>query len=169
MSSLGRFAIQPHQRPNENGQALVEFTGACNVLIRACGFVQHPFEFVEIGRRQRPVPAQLVECQPVLVIAQESTRFLAEALEVAGADARRQTHLGQLAQLVDEVGIDHDAPLLRFLFEHQVKPEFTCRWAWEADSTAFWDNRCAQHNPVNDYHGFERVMLRITLKGTKPV
>jgi taurine dioxygenase len=61
------------------------------------------------------------------------------------------------------------APLLQFLFQHQVKPEFTCRWAWEADAIAFWDNRCAQHNPVNDYNGFRRVMLRITLEGARPV
>ena len=61
------------------------------------------------------------------------------------------------------------ASLLSFLFEHQVKPEFTCRWAWEPDALAFWDNRCAQHNPVNDYHGFRRVLHRITLQGDKPV
>jgi taurine dioxygenase len=61
------------------------------------------------------------------------------------------------------------APLLQFLFEHQVKPEFTCRFAWEPDCIAFWDNRCAMHNPVNDYHGFRRVMQRITLQGTRPV
>ena len=59
--------------------------------------------------------------------------------------------------------------LLSFLFEHQVKPEFTCRWAWEPDALAFWDNRCAQHNPINDYHGFRRVLHRITLQGDKPV
>jgi taurine dioxygenase len=59
-------------------------------------------------------------------------------------------------------------PILKFLFEHQVKPEFTCRFVWERDAIAFWDNRCVQHNPVNDYHGFRRVMLRITLQGTKP-
>ncbi|MET0541604.1 MAG: TauD/TfdA family dioxygenase [Variovorax sp.] len=59
-------------------------------------------------------------------------------------------------------------PLLQFLFQHQVKPEFTCRFAWEANSIAFWDNRCTQHNPVNDYHGFRRVMQRITLKGDRP-
>jgi len=64
---------------------------------------------------------------------------------------------------------DESAPLLRFLFEHQVKPEFTCRWSWEPDAIAFWDNRCTQHNPVNDYHGFRRVMQRITLQGTRPV
>ena len=61
------------------------------------------------------------------------------------------------------------ASLLSFLFEHQVKPEFTCRWSWEPDALAFWDNRCAQHNPVNDYHGFRRILHRITLQGDKPV
>ncbi len=61
------------------------------------------------------------------------------------------------------------ASLLSFLFEHQVNPEFTCRWVWESDALAFWDNRCAQHNPINDYHGFRRVLHRITLQGDKPV
>ena len=60
------------------------------------------------------------------------------------------------------------APLLAFLFEHQIKPEFTCRFVWSKDAIAFWDNRCAMHNPVNDYHGFRRVMHRITLKGDQP-
>jgi taurine dioxygenase len=60
------------------------------------------------------------------------------------------------------------APILRFLFEHQVRPEFTCRFAWRAGSLAFWDNRAAQHNPVNDYHGHRRVMHRITLAGDRP-
>jgi taurine dioxygenase len=61
------------------------------------------------------------------------------------------------------------APLLDFLFAHQIKPEFTCRFSWQANSLAFWDNRCTQHNPVNDYHGFRRVMHRITLAGDRPV
>jgi len=60
------------------------------------------------------------------------------------------------------------APLLAFLFQHQVKPEFTCRWAWEPNAMAFWDNRCTQHNPINDYHGFQRILHRITLQGEKP-
>ena len=59
-------------------------------------------------------------------------------------------------------------PLLRFLWQHQVRPEFTCRFRWETGSLAFWDNRSAMHNPINDYHGFRRVMHRITLAGDKP-
>ena len=39
---------------------------------------------------------------------------------------------------------------------------------WELGSIAFWDNRSTQHNPINDYHGFKRVMHRITLAGEKP-
>ena len=61
------------------------------------------------------------------------------------------------------------APLLEFLFQHQIKPEFTCRWTWEPHALAFWDNRCTQHNPINDYHGFQRILHRITLQGDKPV
>jgi taurine dioxygenase len=64
---------------------------------------------------------------------------------------------------------EESAPLLNFLFAHQVKPEFTCRFSWRPHSIAFWDNRCALHNPINDYHGFRRVMQRITLRGDKPI
>ena len=60
------------------------------------------------------------------------------------------------------------APILEFLFQHQIRPEFTCRFVWQVGSLALWDNRCAQHNPVNDYHGFRRVMHRITLEGDRP-
>jgi taurine dioxygenase len=63
---------------------------------------------------------------------------------------------------------EESAPLLNFLFQHQVRPEFTCRFQWRVGSLAFWDNRCAQHNPVNDYHGHRRVMHRITLAGDRP-
>jgi taurine dioxygenase len=63
---------------------------------------------------------------------------------------------------------EESLPLLDFLFQHQVRPEFTCRFQWRAGSLAFWDNRCTQHNPVNDYHGHRRVMHRITLAGDRP-
>jgi taurine dioxygenase len=63
---------------------------------------------------------------------------------------------------------EESAPILAMLYRHQVRPEFTCRFRWRAGSLAFWDNRCAQHNAVNDYAGHRRVMHRITLAGDVP-
>ena len=63
---------------------------------------------------------------------------------------------------------DESIPLLHFLFHHQVQPEFTCRFHWRPGSIAFWDNRASQHHPINDYHGYRRIMHRITLAGDKP-
>ncbi len=60
------------------------------------------------------------------------------------------------------------APLLDYLHRHQVRPEFTCRFQWRPGSISLWDNRAAMHFPVNDYHGYRRVMHRITLQGDRP-
>ena len=60
-------------------------------------------------------------------------------------------------------------PMLQFLFAHQVRVEFTCRFRWAPGSLAMWVNRCVQHNPVNDYHGHRRLLHRITLVGDIPV
>lgn len=58
--------------------------------------------------------------------------------------------------------------LLDYLFAHQVRPEFTCRFVWQPNSIALWDNRCVLHYPINDYHGHKRLLHRITLAGDTP-
>jgi len=63
---------------------------------------------------------------------------------------------------------EESAPILTYLFGHLSRPEFTCRFSWAAGSLAFWDNRSAQHNAVNDYPGHRRVMHRITFRGDRP-
>jgi taurine dioxygenase len=60
------------------------------------------------------------------------------------------------------------APILNYLFAHLARPEFTCRFRWTRGALAFWDNRSTQHNPINDYHGHLRRMLRITIAGDRP-
>ncbi len=63
---------------------------------------------------------------------------------------------------------DESRPLLAYLFAHSTRPELTCRFPWREGSLALWDNRCAMHNPINDYHGHTRTMHRITLAGDVP-
>ncbi|MCB2077953.1 MAG: TauD/TfdA family dioxygenase [Novosphingobium sp.] len=64
---------------------------------------------------------------------------------------------------------EESTPILNYLYTHQVRPEFTCRFRWQKGSLAFWDNRCTMHNPINDYHGYRRAMRRISLGGDRPV
>ena len=73
-------------------------------------------------------------------------------------------HTRRFAGFTDE----ESAPLLGWLFGRQTRPEFTCRFRWTPGALAFWDNRCAQHNAVNDYAGRRRLMHRVTLEGDPP-
>lgn len=59
-------------------------------------------------------------------------------------------------------------PLLRYLYEHATQPQFTCRFHWEPNSVAFWDNRCTWHNALNDYQGYRRAGERVTVVGDRP-
>ncbi len=63
---------------------------------------------------------------------------------------------------------EESVPLLERLCDHATGREFTCRFRWRPGSLAFWDNRCTQHYPLNDYPGFRRVMSRVTIEGERP-
>jgi len=58
--------------------------------------------------------------------------------------------------------------LLRFLYDHSVKPQYTVRYHWHAGDLGFWDNRVTQHSVVGDFAGQHRVIQRVTLRGDKP-
>lgn len=70
---------------------------------------------------------------------------------------------------IDGFTEEESRPILEYLYAHQTRPEFTCRFRWTAGAVAFWDNRPAQHNAINDYQGHRRVMHRVTLAGDRPV
>jgi len=64
---------------------------------------------------------------------------------------------------------EESAPLLHYLYQHAVRPEFTCRFRWEKGSIAFWDNRSTKHLAVHDAGPFRRLMRRVQVCGDKPV
>ena len=76
---------------------------------------------------------------------------------------------GNFTVRFEDMTEEESAPLLSWLYRHAVRPEFTCRFRWRANSIAFWDNRCVQHNAINDYQGQRRVMHRVTIEGERPV
>jgi taurine dioxygenase len=68
------------------------------------------------------------------------------------------------------VGMDRaesDA-LLKHLYAQAGIPEYQCRFHWEKNSLAFWDNRCTQHYAVSDYWPALRRMERATVIGDRP-
>ena len=69
----------------------------------------------------------------------------------------------------DGMTIEESRPLLRFLYAHAARPEFTCRFRWRPGSIAFWDNRCLLHWALNDYPGRYRLMHRVQIKGDRPI
>lgn len=68
------------------------------------------------------------------------------------------------------VGVPRDEgdAVLRYLYQHMENPLFQCRFRWQANSIAFWDNRCAQHRAMWDYWPHTRSGHRVTVKGDRP-
>ena len=58
--------------------------------------------------------------------------------------------------------------LLKFLFDHAEQIDFQIRYRWNKNDMAFWDNRCALHKAIWDYHPMERKGRRVTIKGDRP-
>mgnify|MGYP001224513988 FL=1 len=64
--------------------------------------------------------------------------------------------------------------ILKKIFEHQERLDFTCRFKWTENAVAIWDNRSTQHQGLTDFFpgkglGFERIMDRIAMEGDRPI
>ncbi len=69
---------------------------------------------------------------------------------------------------IDDIPEDEGRAILDFLFVHTAKASFQCRFNWEPNSIAFWDNRCSMHHAIWDYYPQVRSGKRVTIKGDKP-
>jgi len=76
---------------------------------------------------------------------------------------------GAFTQSIDGMEPEESDKLLRFLYKQASVPEYQCRFRWEENSVAFWDNRSVQHYAAFDYHPNVRRVERVTLIGDKPV
>jgi len=78
---------------------------------------------------------------------------------------RKALYVGHRTERFEDMTAAESAPLISYLRQHAVRPEFTCRLVWQPGSLAIWDNRCTQHYAVDDYAGHRRRMHRITIEG----
>jgi taurine dioxygenase len=69
---------------------------------------------------------------------------------------------------INELEPAESEAILKLLFAHTVRPEFTIRWRWQENDVAMWDNRVTQHYAVDDYRPQRRVMHRATILGDVP-
>lgn len=69
------------------------------------------------------------------------------------------------------VGLDADESLALVdrLARQFETLEYQCRFRWEKDSVAFWDNRAVQHYAASDYYPDVRVMERASIVGQPTV
>ena len=63
--------------------------------------------------------------------------------------------------------------ILKNIFAHQERLDFTCRFKWSENAVAIWDNRSVLHQGLTDFFpgrglGHERVMDRIAIEGDRP-
>lgn len=135
----------PIQRLVDGLRAIHDITGN---LVRAAGAGKSSLALDEALRKWPPVSHPLVRTHP---------RSGRKALYVYSVAVKRIEGLTER---------ESDA-LLRFLCEHINQPQFQCRFRWEPDSIAFWDNRAVQHLAIPDYQE-RRVMYRATLRGDVP-
>jgi taurine dioxygenase len=69
---------------------------------------------------------------------------------------------------INELEPAESEAILKLLFAHATRPEFTIRWRWQENDVAMWDNRVTQHYAVDDYRPQRRVMHRATILGDVP-
>jgi taurine dioxygenase len=97
--------------------------------------------------------------------------------EIAHPVVRRHPDSGRKALFVNaiytlrfaDMSEAESRPLLDFLYQHCIRPEFTCRFRWAEGSLAIWDNRCTLHYAINDYDGQRRLLHRTAIAGERPI
>lgn len=106
-----------------------------------------PERYAQTFRKAPPV------LQPLVMTHPETGRKLLYISELT------TTHIEGLREKESQA-------ILQMLFQHIDWKELHCRFYWERNSLAVWDNRCTAHYAVGDYTE-PREMHRVTVIGSR--
>jgi taurine dioxygenase len=111
-------------------------------------------------------------------------RVLAKAYGIDNSDMKPQSHpvvrthpeTGRKCLYVnslftisfDGMEPEESKPLLQYLYNHQVKPEYVYCHHWEEGDVLMWDQRCTIHYAVHDHGDQPRELHRSTVAGSVP-
>jgi taurine dioxygenase len=70
---------------------------------------------------------------------------------------------------IEDMTEEEADPILDFLFEHQIRPDFVYRHKWQDGDLVIWDNRCVIHRGAGGYtYPDVRTMHRTVIAGERP-
>ena len=70
---------------------------------------------------------------------------------------------------IDNFSYEESSVILKFLYDHCTRPEFTYRHTWREKELVIWDTRTTMHYAVMDYSDDQlRYMERCTVIGERP-
>jgi taurine dioxygenase len=81
---------------------------------------------------------------------------------------RALLHGGNFMRHVVGVGALESAALLSLVRAHVDQPRFHCRWRWQLDDFAIWDERSTVHRALSDHYPRPREVRRCVVDGDRP-
>jgi alpha-ketoglutarate-dependent taurine dioxygenase len=124
----------------------------------------HDFAHFRVGMRKRGVSEDKIEA------------FNRQYPKVEHPIVRTHPETGRKGLYVNAAFTQHivgmeeqeSKSLLKHLYAQAAIPEYQCRFRWQNNSIAFWDNRSSQHYAASDYWPAVRRMERVTIVGNRP-
>ena len=120
------------------------------------------------GKSRRETYPGQINSMTVVDPGKEQTVSVHPLVRTHPETGRKALYVGAHVQGLDGLTEAEAQPLIDFFMQHATKPEFTARVRWQTGTMTFWDNRCTQHNAINDYPAETRIMHRITVCGDAP-
>jgi len=80
---------------------------------------------------------------------------------------RKALYVGEECKYLAGMTENESKPLIQFLWQHAIRPQFVYRHVWRKDDLLVWDNRCLMHRAVGDYdRAYVRQTERTIVRGT---
>jgi len=96
---------------------------------------------------------------------QKSPPTLQPLVQVHPETGRKLLYISELTTTwIDGLNPAESDAVIKMLIDHLNWKELQCRFYWQKDSIAMWDNRCTAHYAVRDYTE-AREMHRVTVLG----